>query len=165
MRRILLIPALIYPYLVALTLIGAFTNRLPGGNIFVLLIILGVLWLVGLPMTITYSILAIRSYDAKRAAKGVMILKLSQIPAYIVIFVFGIICTLTIFTIGISVVLIAFDTISLILSGIAMIPAAAGGYNTLGAGAVILGILGFVFCADVIAVVILYKKIPAESAK
>lgn len=165
MRRILLIPALIYPYLVALTLIGVFTDRLPGDNIFVPLMILGVLWVAGLPMTIAYSILAIRSSGAKRAAKDAMILKLSQIPAYIVIFVFGIICTLTIFTIGIPVALIAFDTISLILSGIAMIPAAVRGYPTLGAGAVIFGILGFVFCADVIAVVILYKKIPAESAK
>ena len=39
-----------------------------------------------------------------------MIIKLIQIPAYILIFIFSLLCLLTIFTMGISIVLMIFDS-------------------------------------------------------
>lgn len=90
-----------------------------------------------------------------------MILKLSQIPAYITLFVIGLGCLLTIFTFGISFTLVLFDCMAILLSGVAAVPAVVNGAKegklTM-AEAVVSGILGFVFCADAVCAVFVYMK-------
>ena len=166
MRKFLILPTLVYPYLIALTLCGLFTDKIPGGNIYVILLILAVVWLIGLLMAAGYSLLGIvHGDDTLKDAWVLMILKLVQIPAYLFIFIAGLMCMITVFTIMISLILIAFDMMSVMLSGIAGISAAVGAARRFGtASAAIHALLGFIFCADVISAVVLYKKLKkAES--
>lgn len=161
MKRFLLIPALIYPYLIALSVLGLYSGHVPGDSIFLPLLILAVLWLVGLPMSAAYSLIGITmKANPISDARDVMILRLVQIPAYLFILVVGLMSMITIFTVGITVALIAFCVTSRILSGVAGISAAVGAVRRVDTPiAVTCGVLGFLWLADVISAVILHTKL------
>ena len=161
MKRFLLIPALIYPYLIALSVLGLYSGHVPGDSIFLPLLILAVLWLVGLPMAAAYSLIGITmKANPISDARDVMILRLVQIPAYLFILVVGLMSMITIFTVGITITLIAFCVTSRILSGVAGISAAIGAVRRVDTTiAVTCGVLGFLWLADVISAVILHTKL------
>lgn len=161
MKRFLLIPALIYPYLIALSVLGLYSGHVPGDSIFLPLLILAVMWLVGLPMAAAYSLIGITmKANPISDARDVMILRLVQIPAYLFILVVGLMSMITIFTVGITITLIAFCVTSRILSGVAGISAAIGAVRRVDTPiAVTCGVLGFFWLADVISVVILHTKL------
>ncbi len=90
-----------------------------------------------------------------------MIIKLFQVPAYLFIFVVGLACMVTIFSMGISFFLIAFDGISIFLSGLVGISAVKCNYtNGILSKKELLfyGVLQFIFCVDVICAIFLWKK-------
>ena len=161
MKRFLLIPALIYPYLIALSVLGLYSGHVPGDSIFLPLLILAVLWLVGLPMAAAYSLIGITmKANPISDARDVMILRLVQIPAYLFILVVGLMSMITIFTVGITITLIALCVTSRILSGVAGISAAVGAVRRVDTPiAVTCGVLGFLWLADVISAVILHTKL------
>lgn len=106
----------------------------------------------------------VRKGDALELARTNMIIKLVQIPAYFLIFVIGFICMITIFTIGISLVLMLLDCASILFSGLVGVSAVkrCHGDNILSTNETVLhGILQFLFCADIVSAIIVYRKAKA----
>lgn len=103
-----------------------------------------------------------KEWDALSLAKIVMIVKLFQIPAYVLIFVLGILLMITIFTIPFSIGLFLFSYFSLFLTGAMVVSA---GINSIRQGVFKLKevlwimVLQFVFCADVVSSIIFYVKL------
>ena len=101
-------------------------------------------------------------WDALSLVKTMMIIKLIQIPAYVLIFVLGIILAITIFTFPFSIGLFLFDCLSLFLTGALVVSAAI---NSIKQGLFKLKdilwimILQFFFCVDVISTIIFYVKL------
>ena len=100
-------------------------------------------------------------FHATDLARANMIVKLIQIPAYIFIFMIGILCMVMIFTIGIYFVLLLLDALSIGLTGLFAI-AAFQNLNREGMitrkAQFIYSIASFLFCVDVIIAVIGYRK-------
>ncbi len=100
-------------------------------------------------------------FHATDLARANTIVKLIQIPAYIFIFMIGILCMVMIFTIGISFVLLLLDALSIGLTGLFAI-AAFQNLNREGMitrkAQFIYSIASFLFCVDVIIAVIGYRK-------
>ena len=130
----------------------------------------GWILLYELTMFLVTSVLTVKSFgkaycvDKKTAlslAKVQMIVRLLQIPAYAAIFIAGVIGVLTIFTIGISLVLAVFDVFSIITTGIASLAVYRGMYK---AGLInskeqgLYSVLSFIYCLDVIVAVVSYQK-------
>ncbi len=97
-----------------------------------------------------------------------MIVKLIHVPAYLCIFVVGLGCMLTIFTFGITIIFILLDLMTIVLSGLIGL----GGIlrslreNKISIkAAVIHGIFQFVFCADIISSIVLYRTVKATEYK
>ncbi len=161
-------PILLFPYWVLLILYGLFLDQdvmrvLFDRNILWAVFSLGVLWLVGLVCAL---LLFIRAGDAMEAARTGMALKLAQIPAYLVIFGVGLACVITIFTIGISLLLALLDMASLFLTGLVGLGAVQrcrrAGLLT-GRQAVFHGLLQFVPCADVVSSVMVFRRVKAAT--
>ena len=100
-------------------------------------------------------------FHATDLARTNMIVKLIQIPAYIFIFIIGILCTVMIFTIGITFVLMLMDALSIGLTGLFAV-AAFQNLNREGLitrkTQIIYSIASFLFCVDVIIAFIGYRK-------
>ena len=103
-----------------------------------------------------------KKWDAISLAKTAMIMKLAQVPAYVLIFVLGVVFVITIFTIPFSVGLFVIDCLSVFMTGLFVISSviAAIRNNTFTRKEIIWVILlQFVFCADVISSVVFYMKL------
>ena len=106
-----------------------------------------------------------KGWDALSLAKSAMIIKLIHVPAYVLIFVLGILLTLTIFTIPFSVGLFLLDCLTLLLSGLLT---TASIINTVRQGVFKakdifwIIILQLVFCADVVASIVFYFKLKGK---
>lgn len=123
------------------------------------------LLLYGVIMYILNIIFIIQARDGRFHANELtrtnMIVKLVQIPAYIFIFIIGLLCTVMIFTIGISFVLMLMDALCIGLTGLFAVAA----FHNLNREGIITrktqllySIASFIFCADVIIAVIGYRK-------
>lgn len=119
-------------------------------------------------ITIIFTIISVdKNYNtninnAISLAKIQMIIRLIQIPAYVIIFLMGIACIITIFTIGISIALVILDFISIVTTGISSIAVYTILYKCnliSNKEKNIYSILSFVYCLDVIVSVISYRKI------
>ena len=100
--------------------------------------------------------------DALSAAKTAMLIKLIQIPAYVVIFVLGVAMTIAIWTIPFTIALFWIDCLCLFLTGLPVLSSiiCALRQGTIKFRDVIwVIILQFVFCADVVAAIIYYKRL------
>ena len=100
--------------------------------------------------------------DALSAAKTAMLIKLIQIPAYVVIFVLGVAMTIAIWTIPFTIALFWIDCLCLFLTGLPILSSiiCALRQGTIKFREVIwVIILQFVFCADVVAAIIYYKRL------
>ena len=111
-----------------------------------------------------------KKWDAVSLAKFAMIVKLIQIPAYLALFVLGLLLMLAIFTIPFSIVLFFVCSLTLALTGLWVVSASI---TALRQGickpqeVIWVMILQFVFCADVVASIIFYVtlKKKQKSAK
>ncbi len=109
-----------------------------------------------------FAISIYKRWDALSLAKAVMTVKLLQIPAYLLIFALGVLFALGILTIPFSIGLFLFDCLSLFSTSITAISAAV---NSVKQGifkyddVLLIIILQFFFCADVVSSVILYVKL------
>lgn len=101
-------------------------------------------------------------WDAVSLAKTVMIIKMLLIPAYIVIFVLGAIMAVTIWLFVLSFAFVILDAIIIALTGgfgaVAVFHAYKAGMISQ-EKALLLGILQFVYCVDVVAAVILFQML------
>ena len=97
-----------------------------------------------------------------------MLIKLVQIPAYLAIFVLGVLFFLTIFTYAFSVFFVLFDCITIFLTGFVGLTANLRVYKERkcsGSFAALNSVCQFVFCIDVISAVVVYicsRKEPVQ---
>jgi len=97
--------------------------------------------------------------DALLLAKTAVKIKLLQIPAYILIFILGVVMIITIFTIPFSIGLFLFDCVCLCMSGLWTVCAAV---QAMRQGickpqeAFLFIALQFIFCVDVISSIVFY---------
>lgn len=169
MRRkyIPLMTAAIFPYLVLLGIFCCFSNflmeRVFRNNAYLLLLCLLMIW-VGSFLLVTgiCTVGAGKRWTALELAKANMVVKLVQIPAYVLIFLMGLACTITIFTIGFTVVFFFLDCLSIVLTGLIGLGAAKLGCREgiLSKKETLLyGVLPFLFCLDVICAIVLFRKV------
>lgn len=165
-KFILSIPIIIFPYSVIAMLYCIFTGFLMEtvfhNNNFYCILVLIVFGLISLFMTVSISIVSyVKKWSASEIAKINMIIKIAQIPAYITIFIVAVLCLFTIFTFGFTVALFLVDIFTIFLSGLIGIVAIRKNYtlgNLLSNEWIIHSILQFVFCADIISSIIIYRK-------
>lgn len=103
-----------------------------------------------------------KGWNALPLAKSAMLVKLIHAPAYVLIFILGVLLASTIFTIPFSVGLFLLDCLTLFLSGLLT---TASIMNAIRQGVFKCKdifwffILQFVFCADVVASIVFYLKL------
>lgn len=103
-----------------------------------------------------------KKWDAASLAKTAWIVKLIQIPAYLAIFVLGVIFLTSIFLFAFTLVLMLLDYASILMSGMlcsaAVINGSRSGKIRLKSNIWII-ILQFIFCADVVAAGICHHRL------
>lgn len=130
MKKLVAIGNVVFVYFIAMLLVMIFDandNKFLGiiweycfGNSIVTpLVILFILGIVLFLLNIVNCIKILRSKDdAGDIVKLHFIVKIIQVPAYVLIFIVGLMCMITIFTIGITIVLMLLDMFSVVLTGI-----------------------------------------------
>lgn len=167
MRRLL--PAvfiILFPYFIVFLICSFFQQDLMKtffqDNAYLGILYLGILWVAAFLSAVVICVgNLVRKRDVLETARTNMLIKLVQIPAYAVIFVIGCGFALSIFGIGVALLLMLLDGASIILSGLVGVSAVKRSHAVkhLSTGeAVIHGILQFVFCADIVSAVIVYGK-------
>lgn len=171
---LLSVPMVLVPYLALFTLFTIFfSTKVPffrwvmesvfRGNALYLIAAM----LLYCALTVTVSVICFfisinKNWDALSLAKFAMIVKLAQIPAYLCIFVFGVILVIAILTIPFSIGLFAIACLSVFTTGLFVISSVIIAirkniYTFNDVFWVIL--LQFVFCADVISSVVYYIRL------
>lgn len=169
-----LLPALLLQY-IFLYLLFSFLTVSPviekafNGNVLNILLFLAVFSLVALTGTmITFILSIVLKWDSKTTALVSMIIKLLQIPAYVVIFVLGVCFAFMVFTFAFVPFFIIIDVITIFMTGLIATSAciAGGREKKLSAVSATLFAIGqFFFCIDVALSIVAYVKIrKAEKA-
>lgn len=166
----LCIPVILFPYSVLGMLYCLFSGTLMESvfqnNGFLCILALLAWALIGFACAFLVGIRGARTLDCLRFARFAMILKLVQIPAYCIIFVLAALFSLTIFTIGFTIALAFFDGIAILMTGIPGVFSIRKSYQSgvlLRSDCLIHSLLQFVFCADVVSSIYLYRKIKRTS--
>jgi len=176
----LIIPALLMPYVVltALAVImfsadnefcGFIMDEVLGGNALWIVPILLMYSFVAMILSALCLIMGIKgNWEALPVAKMTMIIKLIQIPAYVVIFLLSAIFIMMIFTIGFAIAFAFFDFLTLLMSGmlgiLSVVQAIRNGKVSFKESWWVI-LLQFIYCADVVATVIFYVKLKKVNAK
>lgn len=159
---------ILFPYLIVFTLICIFIGS--GSSSmetisYAFLLILPVLYVVALVCAVVVFIKGITNKKKSLEILRInMIIKLIHIPAYLIIFVLGLLSTITIFTIGLAIVLLVLDLLTIAVSGLIGLGGVIGSLreNKISIKkAVIYGILQFMYCADVISSILIYRTVKA----
>ena len=167
MKKLLLIPVIIFPYLLTLgVLLG---NLFPEDVAPIVSGVFIILFVLATPIcNIVFMILSRKDdpYDLIRAA---FLVKLVHIPAYIIVFIFGVIAAIMFFrTLPLILMLILFDCIVLFFSSSISVFALAKNINNNKILSVVALICQFFFCADIISLFVLRlvskKQTPKTSA-
>ena len=173
-RFLLLLPTLLMPYFAIASLFIIFfstKNQIANyimesvfkGNALLLLVLFAITVILSVILSCICSFVSIKNkWEPLAFSKTVMIIKLIQIPAFIIIFILSLAFMLTIFTIPFAIALFFLDVLALLSTGFlniaAIITASRNGAvsfkDNLG-----LAVLQFVFCADVVASVIFYIRL------
>lgn len=171
MKKFIIIANSIYIYLVIILLVLIFShNKMTEWlweNIFFnnVYIPLFLILQFGIIMYIVNFVFIVRAWNgtwgARELAHVNMLVKLIQIPAYIFIFLAGLACLITIFTMGISIALVFLDGFCIGMTGLLGI-AAFRNMEREGriskTRQVIYSIGSFVFCVDVILAIVGYRR-------
>ncbi len=166
MNKILIIIIVLFPYTVAFSFISIFTGFLMESlfenNGLLLFFTLLCFWFIAFIYSIIQSVRNLkRPSDFLDMCHMNMLIKTLSIPAYIFMFIFGLICIFTIFTIGFTIVAWILCILSITLSGIVSISASKCCYDTKAFSlkqALLFGVLQFIFVADVISAILMLKK-------
>ncbi len=161
----MLLPGALLPYILLTVLALLYGGVLPTNILdipagFVMTALLLAYGFIAFILTVTFTALCLAlGWDGKQVAKANMIIKLAQVPAYIAIFILGVFCFIAVITIMLSVFFVLFDCFSIFLSGLV---GAAAAFRRFLEGKkdlpfwLVIGLLQFVFVADVFCCVILY---------
>lgn len=157
------------PYLLVLALLCLFTGLLMDSvfqnNAIYLVLTLLIIYVITFFCSVAVFIISlVKKRKALDVLKKNMIIKLIHIPAYVFIFIIGLACMFTIFTAGITIVLMILDEMTIVISGLIGLGCIIRSLREDKISikvAVINGILQFVFCADVISSIIIYRTVKA----
>ena len=172
------LPIILYPYIYMFCLLGYFLamsnspDEYKTSNTFliVLIFIAVICNLYSFITSFSFIFSAKKGkYTGKELAKLNMIIKVVQIPAYIIHFCLGLLgLIMSVWGIPIILWAIFIDFITIVLSGTVGISAAISAQkeNTLSTGqAVLFSILGFVYCVDVFISIFLFIRVKRENKK
>lgn len=177
-RSLLILPAVLLPYVALMALaVIFFSADLPmfarimesvfDNNGLILIAALLGYCLIAAALSIFCFFRSIcKKWDALSLAKTAVIVKLVQIPAYIGVFVVGVLCTITVFTIPFTVGVFLLDCVTLFLSGLltsAAVINAVRQNNRPFKQVFWVILLQFVFCADVVAAILFYHQLKKDA--
>lgn len=172
-KVLLLTPVALLPYGVILMGYLFFThfeiiNTVFHGNPLLFFAVLLAMILFAVTVTcFTLVISLVKKWECISFARSVMIIKLIHIPAYILIFLCGLIFGVTIFLYAANILLVIFDCIFIAMTGAlatASVVLAVRQKKWASSNAVWPILLQFIFCADVVASIVFYIKLK-KSAK
>lgn len=172
-KYILLLPSAIVPYSLLFALYCIFSGFLMESlfrsSIFVVLLYISVLFVIALLCNIIFFALSIsRKWPSEQIALANMMIKLIQIPAYVLIFILGVIFSISIFTYAFSFFFVIFDFLTIFLTGLIGVSAVVRCYRDGKVSeefSVVNGILQFVFCVDVISAGTVFIKSKSKPIK
>lgn len=159
MKKLLLLPTMLFPYMVCLCLGYGFIAHGWSDAIF---IIFGVIALIVLALSFVCNIVYIvltRKSPAEELLKTALLIKLIHIPTYILIFLVGIIMALTFWmTLPFILLFIVVDLLTLLMSGMISIYSLITALRCEGlCSKKLLGIAlacQFFYCADIISLLV-----------
>ena len=162
---------IIFPYLILFTVYLMFfghniIEKVFFNNGFYLILALIFFYVIAL---ISAFVFFIKNILSKKYSENIlkinMIIKILHIPAYILIFLMGVISFITIFTIGFSIAFIILDMLTIFMTGLIGLSGIIIGFKEKKISiknAIIFSIFQFIFCIDVFSSIIIYKKIKKE---
>ena len=173
-RFLLLIPVTLLPYILLFALYSLFINqyiveKFFGSNALWLLFMIFAATVISFICTLVYMPLCLaKGWSARQTAFFNMLIKLIHIPAYLVIFVLGVLFFITIFTYAFSIFFVIFDCMTIFITGLIGLTANLRLYKEkkcTGSFAAINSICQFLFCIDVINAVIVYIRSRKEPVR
>ena len=171
-KYLLSLPVLLFPYLVLAALVCLYTGFLmeeifqSNGFLLIGAVLLCAVAAAGFAAVVCGCALAKRT-SGQEMARLNMVIKLCQIPAYLIIFALGLFCLISIWGILLTLILAAVDCFTIAMTGLIGSVSAFRSYRErkLAKGAAVrAAICQFIFCVDVFACVKLYldsRKAPA----
>jgi ABC-type polysaccharide transport system permease subunit len=105
---------------------------------------------------------AVSAREGVSLLKTQMIMRLIQIPGYVICFALAVLFLMTIFTVGFSLFLLILDSASILITGLFSIPVYAALYKNGQISkrrAIGYSVLSFVFCADVVVSIFCYRQV------
>ncbi len=131
-------------------------------NALELLMYLGMFIFISLCCNLAFFILCIkRKWNARQVSLINMFVKLIHIPAYTIIFVLGLIFSVTVFTFAISFIFIIVDCLTIFMTGLIGTSAVIRCYRenkVSKKSAKIIAFFQYIFCVDIAASIILYIR-------
>ena len=179
-KVLLIIPSLSLPYIALLSSVTTFFSNKNVFFEFIMdtvfqgngLLLIGSVFVYGIIATllsIVFFVLALKGkHDAYALSKTALTVKLILIPSYVIIFVLGLLLAISLFTIPFAIGLFLVDCATLFSSGMI---AVAASVNATRQGlldrriAVIVNILQFFFCIDIVAALILFIELKKSKAQ
>ena len=155
MKKLLLIPAMLFPYSFVLGGIASdgYANIDSDLEAYILI---GLFFILPLVCNIAFIVFS-RKDDPYKLISSALIIKLVHIPSYVIIFVMGLISSLMIFmTLPLILMLILFDYIVLITSSFISVFALAKNIKEKKTLSILALICQFFFCADIISLFVLW---------
>ena len=155
MKKLLLIPAILFPY--SFVLVGIVSNGYANiDSDLEAYILIGLLFILPLVCNIAFIVFS-RKDDPYKLISSALIVKLVHIPSYVIIFVMGLISSLMIhMTLPLILMLILFDYIVLITSSFISVFALAKNIKEKKTLSILALICQFFFCADIISLFVLW---------
>jgi len=164
MKKLLLIPTLIFPYMVCLCLgVVLNFNNIPNTTVEIFGVVLLFLYLISFICNLVY-ILTTRAESYDVLLKNAIIIKLFHIPTYVAIFILGFFMGLMfIMTFPLNMVLVNIDLLTLWISGMISIYSIAKSLKTCEFCSkpilIIAIICQFFFCLDIITLLVVITTI------
>ncbi len=157
-----MIPMILFIYSVPVALYSFMATT----NFKILLIVPALLLISIVCCALVFLLNVLGEWDPKVTARNVMIAKLVQIPAYVTIFIFGVLFFIMPFTWGFVVLFIVVDCISVGLTGFVALSCTLSGCWSKKLKpweATLFGIGNFLFVVDVVVVIVNYVLIRKRS--
>lgn len=162
MKKLLLLPTVLFPYLLCLDLGYGFVVKqfLTGDPVLTALSLLSLACLILAPVTTVIYLWLSRKDDPRDRLRTALHVKLLHIPTYLTIFVLGLLMAIMLFfTFPFILFLIFLDWLTLMLTAVLCIPAAAKCKHEQPLLTVLTIFFQFFFCADILSLIALNQAL------
>lgn len=167
LRYLLLLPGIFLPYSVFVTFVSLFI--LPptsGQGLPIQFVMLAVTVIITIPLNLVFVMTGLGETNAsEKMARMNMVVRLLQIPGYLINFFFAMLFMISIFTMSISLALASLDMLCLVATGIlgtAAVTAAVKEGKMSVRAAFFASIFNYIYCLDVVYAIVLYVFLAAK---